>query len=188
MRAIALTVLICSGLTAASQIVFDEGKAPTKQRSPELEALNFMTGKWNSEFTLRETPELKEFKGKGIGVTQWSPNGQFLITDGWTLMPPPPGFTPKAWFNKLSVTTWDPIKKEYRITEVMAGFTYTEVMTMDRKGGTIQNETRNGDHVTKTTITFERVSDTEMKFHTECSIDDGPKWVYFEGTTRKVSD
>jgi hypothetical protein len=188
MRLVTLTILICSGLTSASQIVFDDGKLPSKQRSPELEALNFMTGKWNDEFTIRETSWSKEVKLKGVTITQWSPNGLYLISDGWAQFPPPVGFTRKAWANKITVITWDPIKKEYRVTDIANSLTSTAIMSMNRNGGTIHGESRNGDHVTKSTMTFERVSDTETKYHIESSVDDGPQWVYLEGTSRKVSD
>ena len=188
MRVIALIVLLSSTLTATPQIVFDDGKPLTKQRSPELEALSFMTGRWASEFTLHETPDSKEFKGKGVGITQWSPNGQFLIADGWALMPPPSGFTLKFWLNQLSVTTWDPMKKEYRVIWVLAGATNTLVMTMNRKGWTVQGEMRIENHVTTMVMNCERVSDTAWKVHTECSVDGGPKWLYYEGTAKKISD
>lgn len=188
MCVLTFTVIVCSVLTASPQIVFDDGKPPAKQRSPELAALDFMTGKWTSEFILRETPESKEFKGKGIGITKWSPNGQFLISDGWTLMAAPPGFTFNAWVNQLSVTTWDPIKKEYDVTEITAGVVNTLVMTMDRKGWTVKGETRSGDHITKTTMKFERISDTEMKVHTDCSLDGGPTWIFLEGSAKRISD
>lgn len=188
MRLIALSFLASSILTASAQLVFDAGKFPTKQRPPELEALSFMIGRWTSEFTLRETPESKEFKGKGTAITQWSPNGQFLISDGWILIPAPPPFRLNSWGNQLSVTTWDSIKQEYRITEMNAYLTDTLVMTLNRKGWTVQGETRSGEHITKTIMNFERVSDTETKIHTECSVDGGPKWVFLEGTAKKVSD
>ena len=188
MRAVVLIIIGCSVLTARSQIVFDDGKPPTKQRSPELEELNFMTGKWKSEFILHETPESKEFRGQSIGVTQWSPNGQFLISDGWTLVPGTSGVILNIWGNWVSITTWDSVHKEYRVTEVMANKTETAVMTMNQKGGTVRSEIHNGGHVTKTTVIFERISDTEMKVRTECSRDDGPLWVFLEGTARKVAD
>ena len=187
MRAIALAVLVSSVVTALSQIVFDEGKPPTKGRSPELEALNFMTGRWISEYVLRETSQSKEFKGKGIGVTQWSPNGQFLISDNWLLMKSPDA-PPNFWGAMLYVTTWDPIRKEYRITDVSPTLTSTMSMTIDGKRTMIQGETRDGDHVTKTTTVQERISDTKTRVRTECSIDDGPAWVFTEGTATKVSD
>ena len=187
MRAALLAIFVCSAITATSQIVFDDGKPPAKQRSPELEALNWLVGRWNSEFVVRETRESKEFKSKGNSVEQWSPNGQFLISDEWSLLPGY-GAMPNFWANRVEITTWDPIKKDYRITDVTAGSATTSVMTMSGKSGIIRSEEQKGGHVTKTTMTFERVSDTEMRIRTETSVDDGPKWISMEGTAKKIPD
>jgi hypothetical protein len=168
-------------------MVFDDGKPPTRHRSPELEALSFMTGRWVSEYSVRETPESNEFKGRGTGVTQWSPNGLFLISDQWLLIKSPDS-PPNFWGAKLSVTTWDPIRKEYRITEVSSGLTETMSMTLEGKRTTTRLESRHGNHVTKTTSYGERISDTQIKVRVECSVDDGPTWVFSEGTATKVSD
>ncbi|HEV2806786.1 MAG TPA: hypothetical protein VGW57_17820 [Chthoniobacterales bacterium] len=186
MRATALVILIVVR-TGVSQIVFDDGKPPTKGRSLELEALNFMTGRWISEYVLRETPESNAFTGKGTSVIQWSPNGQFLISDQWLLVKSP-GPPPNFWGAKLAVTTWDPVKKEYCITEVWSGGTQTMSMALEGKKMITRGESRKGDHVTKTTSYAERISDTQIKVRIECSIDDGPTWVFSEGTATKVSN
>jgi hypothetical protein len=187
MRALSFVILICSLSTASPQIVFDDGKPPSKERSPELEALNFSTGRWVSEYVLRQTPEAKEFRGKGIAIAQWSPNGQFLISDGWLLMKAPDSPT-NFWGAVLRVTTWDPIRKEYRITEISPTLTTTMSMTLEGKRSTTRSEFRDADHVTKTTTYAERISDTEIKFRAESSLDGGPIWVYSEGTTTRVSN
>jgi hypothetical protein len=187
MRATIFTVLGIVIVTANSQVVFDEGKPPSKQRSPEMELLNWMTGRWNVDFTFRETADGKPVKGKGLAITQWSPNGQFLISDDWTLvggMSP----VPNAWVNTCSVTTWNPFKKEYRVSTVMADNTNTVVMTLEGKRATKRSEVRNGDHVTKCMETSERVTDTEVKVHNECTVDDGHEWTFIEGTARKISE
>ena len=187
MRTLALTILVCSVLTAASQIVFDEGKPPEKRRSPELEALNFMIGRWTSEFVIRDTPQSKEFKSKSVGVTQWSPNGQFLISDGWLLLKSPDS-SPNFWGATFSVITWDPIKKEYRVTSVSATCTETASMILEGKKTTVRSESLKEGHVTKNRSVTERISDTEIRFRHECSIDNGPAWVFMEGTARRISD
>jgi hypothetical protein len=170
-----------------SQIVFDEGKPPEKRRSPELEALNFMTGRWTSDLVIRDTPQSKEFKSKSVGATQWSPNGQFLISDGWLLLKSPDS-SPNFWGAIFSVITWDPIKKEYRVTNVSATDTETSSMMLEGKKITGHNESRKEGHVTTCRSVSERMSDTEMRFRNECSIDNGPTWILIEGTTRRISD
>jgi hypothetical protein len=173
--------------TAMSQIVFDEGKPPERKRSPELEALNFMIGRWTSEFVVRETPQSKEFRSKGIDVTQWSPNGQFLISDQWLLIKSLDS-SPNFWAAKISVTTWDSIKKEYRVTAVSEPLTETSSMVLNGRKITAGSESRKEGHVTKYRSVTERISDTEVRFRTECSLDDGPTWVFIEGTARRISD
>ena len=187
MRTVALTILVCCVLTAMSQIVYDDGKPPVRRRSPELEALNFMVGRWTSEFVVRETPESKEWKSKGVGVTQWSSNGQFLISDGWLLIKSPDS-SPNFWGAKISVTTWDPLKKEYRVTEVSSPLTEISTMILEGKKITLRREFRKEGHVTTCRSVSEQISDTEGRVRTECSIDDGPTWVFMEGTSRRISD
>jgi hypothetical protein len=187
MRTLALTVFVCSILTAMSQMVFDEGKPPVKTRSPELEALNFTIGRWISEGIVRETPQSKEWKTKGIDVTQWSPNGQFLISDQWRLIKSLDS-SPNFWAAKISVTTWDPIKKEYRVTEVSSPLTETSSVTIEGRKVTARSESRKEGHLTTCRSVAERISDTETRVRTECSIDDGPTWVFMEGTSRRISD
>jgi hypothetical protein len=187
MRTLALTALVCFAFTAKSQIVYDEGKPPERRRSPELEALNFMVGRWTSEAVVRETPQSKEFKSKGTAVTQWSPNGQFLISDGWLLIKSPDS-SPNFWAATFSVTTWDPIKKEYRVTNVSATLTETSSMIVEGRKTTVRSESRKEGHVTRCRSVSERMSDTETRFRNECAIDDGPTWVFIEGTARRISD
>jgi hypothetical protein len=187
MRAICLTVIVCAVLTASAQIVFDDGKPPAKARSPELEALSFLTGRWESEYVIHETPQSKEWKGKGVGVAQWSANGQFLISDFWLLIKSPDS-PPNFWGAVLTVITWDPLRKEYRGTEISATLTKTTSTVIEGKKMTTRSESRDGDHVTKTTTYSERISDTEIKVRTECSIDGGPTWVFSEGTARKLPE
>lgn len=187
MRTPALTLLVCSTLTALSQIVYDEGKPPARRRSLELEALSFMIGRWTSEFVVRETPQSKEVKSKAIAVTQWSPNGQFLISDQWLLIKSLDS-SPNFWGAKVSVTTWDPIKKDYHVTEVSAGLTETSSMILEGRKITARGESRKEGHITKYRSVTERISDTEARFRTECSIDDGPTWVFMEGTASRISD
>src|SRR5262249_40767876 len=187
MRLIAITCMFCCVVSASSQIVFDEGKPPVKERSPQLEALNDSVGKWEMEFVLRITAEAKEFKGKGSRITTWSPNGQFLISDEWFLCPGSGGM-PNFWGNKISITAWDEIHKEYCVTEMIGGRTKIYKMTLNRNGsGRIQGEDRTGNHVTRTTVSLERISQTEAKVHVECSVDDGPTWTFLESTEKKIS-
>ena len=170
------------------QIVVDDGRPPAKQRSPKLQKLEYMVGTWDTEGTRREKPDDKGFKAKMITVVQWSPNGQFLIWDEWMLMPganTPKGPIPQGWLNKIVVTTWNPLKREYAMINILATATYTLTQNTFGEGAIAHGETHDGDHVTETWTTFERISDTEMRFRTECSIDHGPKWISDEGVSKK---
>lgn len=171
-----------------AQIVWDDGRPPAKGRSPELHMLDYMVGTWDTEAVARFTPDAKEFAAKMITVIEWSPNGQFLVSDEWALYPgfeSPAGHVPQGWLNKLIVTTWNPVKKEYSLINILAAETYTLSMDKVGRGGTVHGETRDGDHVIETWTRFERVSDNEAKFHTDCSRDHGPKWVGSEGVSKK---
>jgi hypothetical protein len=109
------TILLIARLVHA-QIVVDDGRPPFKERSSEMQKLDYLVGTWDTDAIGRVTPEAKEFNAKMITIVEWSPNGHFLIWDEWTLMPAmngPKGPVPQGWLNKLIVTTWNPIKKEY---------------------------------------------------------------------------
>jgi hypothetical protein len=183
----AVILLAGSGI---SQIVVDDGRPPAKEHPAELEKLSYGIGTWDSEVICRASPDAKEFKARAIAVVQWSANGQFLISDEWDLMPGgngPWGPVPQGWLNKLVITTWNPIKKEYVLVNILAVAIETRTMTVDGRIGTIRSETHDGSHITETVTTTEHVSDTEFKFRSECSVDHGPKWVFSEGTSKKRS-
>jgi hypothetical protein len=187
-RVITLAAILLVSGAAHGQIVVDDGRPPVKERSPELQKLNYMVGTWDTEATAHFTPDAKEFKAKMITVVRWSSSGQFLISDEWSLMPAsngPKGPVPQGWLNKLVVTTWNPIKREYDMVNILSNATYTLAQDSFGEGGIAHGESRDGDHITETWTSFKRVSDTEMKFRTECSIDHGPKFVSGEGVSRK---
>src|SRR4051794_22091380 len=58
-------------------------------------------------------------------------------------------FFPNFWGAKISVTTWDPIKKEYRVTEVSGGLTETSSMILEGGKITARSESRKEGHITK---------------------------------------
>ena len=185
MRSIALIALVCSILTLRSQIVQDNGNPPAKQHPPELEALSAI-GTWNGEFTMRETPDSKEVKGKVTFVNRWSPSGQFLISDAW-LMLPRPGM-PNGWLNGLEITTWDPVKKEYHVVRVMSYATTTSLVTVEGKRSWKIAEENTTEGVNYCTTTSERVSDSQISLRTVCSRNGGAEWVFAEAVANKTAD
>jgi hypothetical protein len=87
----------------------------------------------------------------------------------------------------LQVTTWNPIKKEFQIIDLTPGGSSCE-MAMTIKGNiwNVIGSQISADHITRLSLTVERVSTTESHFRSECSIDNGPKWLFSEGVSKKV--
>lgn len=96
------------------------------------------------------------------------------------------GYLPAGWAPKMVITGWDPIEQKYRVTNILPNATYVTLMTLE--GGQRFEERKEGDHITKLWAYSEQVSPDKKKFRVQCSIDDGPKWTYCEGTSTKRSD
>jgi hypothetical protein len=173
MRSLLLILIISSGVFA------QEPPIPTGRPSV-LDRLESRVGVWDIDAKVWFSPDAQEFKGKGIERVQWSPNRQFLISDQWMLLP-------VGWLPKLVITSWDPLKNEYRQTNVLPNATYTTIMGLN-KTGTVLSETKDRGHITRTWTTVEQVSSTETRERCECSVDGGPKWLFSETTSIKRKD
>src|SRR5205807_8782111 len=137
-------------------------------------------GVWDSESTCYFTPDGKEFKSRGTRTVRWSANRQFLISDEWLLMP-------EGWLPKIVITTWDPVKKEYRVVNVLPNATYVNTMTIEGNTAKVWGEFNDSTRAMRVWASIEQVSPTESKFHCECSVNNGPKWLFSEGISRKRS-
>lgn len=172
-------------LTLVSAIIYllarvvAQNTTPPSHRPAELERLAFTLGTWDTRATCRLKPQSEPFEGKSVETIQWSPNGQFLISDQW-------GSFPQGWANKMVITTWDPKKQEYKLIDVThGGPTYTMSMSFNGKTSHISGEFNDGGHLKQTWLSIDYLSDTEYKFRCESSIDHGPKWLFSEGTSTK---
>lgn len=161
-----------------STSVFGQEPPIPTGRPSVLDKLEGRVGVWDIDARVWSSPDAKEFKGKGIETVQWSPNRQFLISDQWKLLP-------VGWLPKLVITSWDPVKNEYRLTNVLPNATYTTTMSVDSQTGTVVSESKDGGHITRTWTTVEHVSPTETRERCECSVDGGPKWLFSETTSIK---
>ena len=140
-----------------------------------------MIGVWETTAKCRFTPGAPVFEGKSIATIYWSKSRQFLISDQR-------GLTPGGWVNTLQVTAWDPINKHYQIIELVPGGSSNQmVMTIEGNHGKVTGSQINGTHITRINLTFENISPTESHFRSECSIDDGPKWLFSEGVSKKIT-
>jgi len=111
----------------------------------------------------------------------WSTSGYFLISDQR-------GLTPRGWVHKLQATAWDPINKRFQMIDLPpGGQSYEMTMTIEGKISKIVGSRTNAGHVTKIWVTSEEISPTQSHFRSECSVDDGPKWLFAEGDSKKVT-
>jgi hypothetical protein len=169
-----LLILLVTNLTQA-----EESSLPTG-RPAALDKLEYRVGVWDIEAKCRFSPDGKLFNGKGVETVRWSPNNQFLIADQWMLVP-------SGWLPKLVITSWDPMKNEFKLTNVLPNATYTTTMNVNSTNGRTFSETKDGGHTTRTWTTIEQVSLTKMRTRTECSIDGGPVWTLAEEIAVKRS-
>jgi hypothetical protein len=147
-------------------------------RPAALEKLEPLIGTWDIEATCRFSPTGELFKGKGIERVYWSHDRHFLISDQWMLLP-------VGWLPKIVITSWDPVRKEFRLTNILPNATYVTTMDFEGKITNTVEETKNGEHITRTWITTEQSSPDKRKVRIECSIDGGTRWLFSEATSTK---
>jgi hypothetical protein len=147
---------------------------------PELQPLIRMIGVWEVTAKCRYSPDAPVFKGRSIESVYWAESHQFIISDKR-------GSTPGGWGSQLQVTTWDPIHKNFQLIELTPGRGSTNmVMTVDGDVAKIIGTRTDSGHTTQFWLTSKYVSPTESHFRSECSVDDGPKWLFSEGIAKKV--
>lgn len=147
-------------------------------RPAALDQLESAVGVWDSEATCRFSPEGEQFQSKSTRVVKWSANRQFLISDEWLSMP-------GGWLPKVVITTWDPVKKEFKMINVLSNTSYVNTMTIEGKFARVWGEFNDGKRVIQMWASVEQISDSETKFRCECSVENGPRWLFSEGTSRK---
>ena len=153
-------------------------KPPPTARPTALERLQPLVGVWDIEATCWFTPDSEAFESKGIEHVYWSRNRQFLISDQWILLP-------AGWLPKTVITSWDPLKDELRLTNILPNATYVAIMKVGESMATTVEESKTGGHIIRTLTTSEQISPRRRRFRSECSIDDGPKWLFAEGISVK---
>jgi hypothetical protein len=167
-------------LVVSSQAYLAQEPSLKRTPPPELDALAWMIGVWETTAKCRFTPDAPVFEGKSVESIYWSESHQFLISDMR-------GLTPGGWANQLQVTTWDPLGKQFQMTDLTpGGDSYRMTMTIEGGIAKIVGSRTNDGHTTRIWVTVEHVSRTESRFRSECSVDDGPKWVFSEGVSKKV--
>ncbi len=151
---------------------------PPTARPTALENLQPLVGVWDVKATCWFTSGSKPFEGQGVERVYWSRNRQFLISDQWMLLP-------AGWLPKIVTTSWNPLTNEFRLTNILPNATYVATMRAGDLMTTTLEESKSGEHVTRTWTTIEQISPRERRFRSECSIDRGPKWLFAEGVSVK---
>src|SRR5205807_865708 len=151
---------------------------PQSVPPPELQRLASMVGVWDTKASCRFTPDGPTFEGQSVEIVSWSANHYFLITDQW-------GLLPEGWRNKLVIIGWNPIKKEYDLTDLSPnGESGKLVMTIEGNVQTILSYRQIADHTVRAELTIEGISPVETRFHCKCT--DGERsWLFSEGTSKK---
>ena len=128
--------------------------------------------------TNRFTPDAKPFIGRLLDNTRWSENKQFLISEQWVLLP-------AGWLPKLIITSWDPVRGQYRQTNVLPNATFVNILSLGDEKQPRYTESEKDGHVTRTWTTIETISPGISKMKAESSVDNGPRWISAEGTIIK---
>ena len=157
-------------------------EAPSNQGPPvELQRLAAMIGIWDTKASYRSTPNASIVEGRSIETVRWSTNEHFVISDQHEL-------TPNGWKDTLVITTWNPVKKEYKLINLTAAGEIVEATMM------IEGNTRKilfyspfENRLIRNEVTVEFVSDVEYKFRSECT-DQEKTWVFCEGISKKRKD
>ena len=174
-----LMVVAIGILAIAFSAVSGEPPAPSTTPRAALDKLEPLLGTWASEGIYKRTPDAQPFHGKVFERVYWSKDRLFLISDQWA-------YLPAGWAPRMVITAWDPIEQKYRVTHILP--TWTDVTLMTLEGDHRYEESKEGGHTTKLWASSEQVSPDKKKFRIECSIDDGPKWTFCEGTAIRKSN
>jgi len=171
--------MICLILSLSWALIVETPAEDAPQRpAPELERLAFMVGVWDTTASYRSTPDAPIFEGRSVETVRWSPNKQFLISDQRAL-------TPDGWKNQLVITIWNPVKKEYKLVDLIStGEVVEATMLIEGNIRKILFYSPFEDRFIRNEVTVEWVSDVEYQFRSECT-DRERTWVFCEGISKK---
>ena len=158
-------------------------------RPSELNKLEEWVGTWEITAKVRSKPDEPFLEGKGTEVVRWSFHRQFLISEQWKLIPNDAKTgVHTGWLPKLVITSWDPEKKQYRMTNVLPNGSYTTFLAYDSVTHDGTTETSDRGHVTRTWFRSERLAPNKIRVVVECSVDGEPKWITSDTVSAKVAE
>jgi hypothetical protein len=175
-RAVCLGVL--SLTLTLSGTAFGEDTSGGKAAAPaELRRLAWTIGVWDTTATCKSGPDAPAVKARSIETVRWSANGQFLISDQLALLP--------VRKNQVVVTTCNPAKREYDLTEIHAdGEVVKLTMVIEHDVEKFLCYCPMGDRLVRIELVLQRISSVEYKFYSDCT-DQGKTWRFCEGTSKK---
>jgi Protein of unknown function (DUF1579) len=168
------SALLLYAETPTQDVPRDEGPPP------ELQHFNGTIGIWDTTTKYRFAPEMPIFESRSVETVRWGANKQFLISEQHGLMP-------DGWINALGIITWIPRNREYKVVELyQTGEVLERTMEIEGNLRKVIYYRRLEGRLIRSELTGEEVSDTEYKFHCECT-DEGKTWRFSEGVSRKRS-
>ena len=160
-----------------SGVIFAKDAPQTERAPAELRRLAWTVGVWDTTAACKSAPDAAEVKAGSIETVRWSANGQFLISDQLGLLP--------VRKNQVVITTWNPAKREYDLTEIHADGEVVKLTMV------IENDVEKflcycpmGGRLVRIELVLERISPVEYRFYSDCT-DQGKTWRFCEGTSKK---
>ncbi len=155
----------------------EETSAPIEV-PPELQRLAFEVGVWDTKAKYTVTPDAKTFESRSTETVHWSSDRQFLISEIRGLMP-------DGWKSKLLITTWSPVEKIYKMTDVSPSGEVAEwTMTVEGNTHTILHYRPVNGRLVRTELKADYTSLAAYNFRCECT-DEGKTWTCCEGSSNK---
>jgi hypothetical protein len=146
----------------------------------ELKELAPIIGVWETTAKCRFSPDGPVVECRSNENVYWSRSGKFIISDQQ-------GLSPAGLMHKLVVTAWDPINKNFQMIDITpGGESYVMVMSLEGNTAKITGNRIGKIHSARIWMTIVYDFPDKYRFRSECSVDEGPKWVFSEGTSFKV--
>src|SRR5262245_9118969 len=160
-----------------SGVIFAKDAPQTDGAPAELRRLAWTIGVWDTTATCKGAPDAPAAKARITETVRWSANRQFLISDQVEVMP--------VRKNQVVITTWNPAKREYDLTEIHAdGEVVKLTMVIEDDVEKFLCYYPVADRLVRIELVLQRISSVEYKFYSDCT-DQGKTWRFCEGTAKK---
>ncbi|SRR6266496_2540781 len=158
-------------------VTFAKDEPPTEGAPVELLPLAWTVGVWDTTAICRVAPDAPAVKTRSVETVRWSANRQFLISDQLDLVP--------IRKNQIVVTTWNPAKREYDLTQIHAnGEVVKLTMLIEDRLEKFLCCCPIGGRLVQIELILQRISSVEYRFYSDCT-EQGTTWRLCEGTSKK---